>query len=114
MSQTPAACLILTLAVTATGVVAARRFVTVAGVQAGAAVNTLGVAQYGANIGQDFPVGVQGVAIVETGAAVATGDAVETDASGRAVPQDAGPIVGRALTSASDVGKNIEVLLIAN
>lgn len=112
MSQPVLAILALSIAATAT--VVANRFVTVAGAQAGAAANTLGVANYGVATGEIFPVSVMGTAMVEAGAVIALGAAIETDAAGKAVTKSAGPTVGRALQAASGDGKLIQVLLIPN
>lgn len=106
---------ILTLTVTTTGAVTEARFVTVAGAQAGAAANALGVAKYaaaGANV--PLPVTALGTAVVEAGAAVAAGALVEADANGRAITRVAGAILGRALQAAAAAGDFIEVMLIPN
>ena len=98
----------------ASGAVAARRFVTATGAQAGAAANTLGVSQWAAQDGEDFPVTGLGTEVVEVGAAIAEGAAVETDAQGRAVTKAAGPTLARALQASSAAGEFIEVSLIPN
>ena len=107
---------LLALSLTATGAIGEYRFVSAAVAQAGAAVNTFGVARMAAAIGETIPVDAVGTAIVESGAAIAAGALVETDASGRAVTRSAGPIVARVLPgqSASAAGQFIEVLLIPN
>lgn len=107
---------ILTLTVTAAGAIEPHRFVTHTGAQAGAGANTLGVARTRADEGQDLAVDVLGTAIVEAGAAIAEGDALEADTQGRAVPQDTGPTAARALIgqSASAAGEFVEVALIPN
>lgn len=105
---------ILTLSVVASGAVAASRFVTVAGAQAGAAANTLGVARYGVASGAALAVDVLGTTVAEAGAAVSAGAALETDTNGKAITKTTGPTVGRALQAATGAGQFIEVLLIAN
>lgn len=106
---------ILALSILSAGALVAERFVTHAGAQAGAAVNTLGVARAKADaIGEAVPVDVLGTAIVESGGAIAVGAALETDATGRAVTKAAGPTVARALRAAAGAGERIEVLLIPN
>jgi hypothetical protein len=102
------------ITIAATGVIAAQRFVTPAGAQAGAAANTLGVSPEAAVAGDLIAVQTRDVADVTAGAAVAVGAAIETDATGRAVTKAAGPTVGRALTAAANAGEVIEVLLIPN
>ena len=106
---------LLSLPVTLTGTVAANRFVTPAGAQAGADANTLGVARFGGGSGDKVTVDVIGTAIVEAGAAIAAGATLETDASGRAVTwATSGGKVGIALQAASGAGVMIEVLLLPN
>lgn len=107
---------LLTLTVVAAGVIAANRFVTVAGAQATADANTLGVARSAAAAaGDKIPVDVMGTAIVESGAAISAGATLETDASGRAVTwATSGPRVGIALEAATAAGQFIEVLLLPN
>ena len=102
--------------VTASGAVAECRFVGYDQAQSGAAANTLGASQQGAADGEDLAVAVIGSAVVESGAALVAGAAVETDASGRAVTKAAGPMVGRVLSgqSASAAGEFVEILLIQN
>jgi hypothetical protein len=106
---------ILTLTRTLSGTVAANRFVTPSGAQAGADANTLGVARSGGVSGDKIPVDVLGTAVVEAGAAISEGATLETDASGRAVTwATSGPKVGIALEAAGAAGQFIEVLLIPN
>lgn len=107
---------ILTLTVAAAGVIAAGRFITPAGAQAGADANTLGVARApAAAAGELVPADVLGVAIVEAGAAVAAGATVKSDASGRAITwATSGAKVGLALDAAGAAGAMIRVLLIPN
>lgn len=105
---------IMALSLTASGAVSKRRFVTHAGAQAGAAANTLGVSNHDAADADGITVNVVGTAVVEVGAAIAVGAALETDASGRAVTKAVGPTVARALQAAAAAGDFIEVLLIQN
>ena len=106
---------LLTLTVVAAGTIAAHRFVTAAGAQAGADANTLGVARTEAVAADKIPVDVLGTAIVESGAAIAAGATLETDASGRGITwATSGGKVGIALEAASGAGEFIEVLLLPN
>jgi hypothetical protein len=107
---------LLTLTVAAAGVIAANRFVTPAGAQAGADANTLGAARFAAAAaGEKIPVDVLGTAVVEAGAAVAANATVKSDASGRAITWvTSGAKVGLALQAAGAAGEMIEVLLIPN
>jgi hypothetical protein len=107
---------LLTLTVAATGAITAQRFVTPAAAQAGAGVNSLGVARYGAAIADKIPVDVMGTAYVEAGAAIDAGALVEADASGRAITRSAGAILGRVAPgdSAAAAGAFVEIVLIPN
>lgn len=106
---------VLTLTVAAAGTIAAHRFVTPAGAQAGADANTLGVARTAAVGGDKIPVDVLGTTVVESGAVVAAGASLKADASGRAITwASAGAKVAIALEAAGGAGEFIEVLLIPN
>lgn len=106
---------ILTLSHPLSGTVAANRFVTPAGAQAGADANTLGVARTEGVSGALIPVDALGTAVVEAGAAVSAGVTVKSDANGKAITWvTSGAKVAIALTSASADGDFIEVLLIPN
>ncbi len=106
---------LLALTVAAAGTIAANRFVTPAGAQAGADANTLGVARTAAVATDKIAVDVLGTAVVEAGAAVAAGATVKSDASGRAITWvTSGAKVGVALEAASGAGALIEVLLVPN
>ena len=102
--------------ITAAGAIAECRFVGYDQAQSGAAENTLGVSGTSALVGEDLTVTYIGTAVVESGAALVAGAAVETDASGRAVTQSAGPTVGRVMPGqpASAAGEFVEILLIQN
>lgn len=103
------------VAITATGAIAASRFVTPAAAQAGADVNTLGVSRFAAALGEKLTVDVIGTAVVEAGAAVAFGATIKPDASGRAITwASSGAKVALSLDTATAAGQLIEVLLIAN
>ncbi|MEO0558051.1 MAG: DUF2190 domain-containing protein [Bacteroidota bacterium] len=103
-----------TLPAVASGAVTKRRFVTAAGTQAGAKVNTLGVSWYDAVDGGELAVHNLGTAEVEAGGVIAVNGAIETDADGKAVAHTDGPIVARALEASAADGEIIEVLLIPN
>jgi hypothetical protein len=106
---------LLTLTAALTGTVAAHRFVTPAGAQAGADAVTLGVARSAGVSGDKVPVDVIGTTIVESGAAISAGATLESDASGRAVTwATSGAKVGIALQAATAAGQFIEVLLLPN
>jgi hypothetical protein len=106
----------LTLTVTAAGSIAANRFVTPAGAQAGADANTLGVALSAASgAGERIPVIALGTAAVEAGAAISAGATVKSDSQGRAITwATSGAKIGIALEAASGAGQVIEVFLVPN
>lgn len=113
MSQQNISVLALTLA--AAGTIAANRFITPAGAQAGADANTLGVCRQAAVAADKVTVDVLGTAVVEAGAAVSAGASLKSDASGRAITwASSGAKVGIALEAATGAGQMIEVLLIPN
>lgn len=106
---------LLAIALAASSAVAASRFVTPLGAQAGADANTLGVARFAAAIGEKMTVDVDGTAVVEAGAAVTAGSTIKSDASGRAIAWvTSGAKVAIALDSATAAGQMIEVLLVSN
>lgn len=106
---------VLALTVAAAGTIAANRFITPAGAQAGADANTLGVCRQAAVAADKVTVDVLGTAIVEAGAAVSAGASLKSDASGRAITwATSGAKVGIALEAATGAGQMIEVLLIPN
>lgn len=106
---------LLTLTLMAASVIAAARFVTPLGAQAGADANTLGAACTAAAIGEKLPVDVRGTTTVEAGAAIALGATLKSDAQGRAITWAAsGAKVGIALEAATAAGQFIEVLLVDN
>ncbi len=101
--------------IVAAGAIAAARFVTPAGAQAGADANTLGVARNAAASGERVAVDVLGTAVVEAGAAISAGATVKSNASGQAITwASSGAKVGLALTAATAAGQMIEVLIIPN
>lgn len=103
---------VLTLTRSLSAAVAAQRFVTVAGAQAGADAHALGVARSAGAAGELVPVDVLGTASVEAGAPVAAGASVKSDAQGRAIPwATAGARLGVAL-GAAGAGEALEVLLL--
>ncbi len=106
---------VLCLSVAATGTVAAHRFVTPAGAQAGADANTFGVTRSSAISGEIMPVDVLGTAVVESGAAFSVGATLKCDASGRAITwATSGARVALAMEAAGAAGRFVEVLLVPN
>ena len=104
---------VLTKPMTASGAVAANRFVLATGAQAtvaGSAV--IGVAREAAASAALFSCDILGTAIVEAGASIAKGVAVQTGADGRALTYDTGTKAAVALQAATAAGQMIEVLLL--
>ncbi len=99
---------VLSLTAVAASTIAANRFVTPAGAQAGADANTLGVCRQAA-------VATDKITVDVLGTAIAAGATVKSDASGRAITwASSGAKVGLALEAAGAAGRLIEVLLIPN
>ena len=86
------------------------RFVNFKGAQAKVGDAVLGVAPYDVETGDTAAVDVVGIAVVESGGAVAIGAGVGADAQGCAV-SDPLKIVGTALTAATAAGETVRVLL---
>lgn len=102
------------ITINASGAIVSHRFVGTNSAQAGAAANTLGVAGYDGADGDATTIDTLGVVSVEAGAAVAIGDLIETDASGRGITRTAGPIVARSLDAAAAAGDFVRCVLIPN
>ncbi len=106
---------ILALTVALTGTVSACRFITPAGALAGAGANTLGVVRSAGDSGARVATDVLGTAVIEAGAAIAAGDTLKTDSTGRGITwATSGAKVALALEAAGAAGEFIEVLLIPN
>lgn len=105
---------LLALPVMATTAIAAQRFVTSVGAQAGAGANTVGVSRTAAAIGERTTTDIIGTTVVQTGAAVASGATLQSDANGKAITWASGARVAVALEAATAADQFIEVLLIQN
>lgn len=106
---------LLVLNVAAGGVLAAARFVTLAGAYPAAGAGAFGVTRTSAAASGDLvPADVLGTALVESGGAITAGALVETDASGRAITRSAGAILGRAVSASTGAGQTVEVVLNLN
>lgn len=92
------------------------RFVKVDGTYSAAGGYALGVTySSAAAAGERVPVVVRDTAEVEAGEAIAVGDALMADATGRAMKHTGTNVkVGRALTAAGAAGSTFEALLIPN
>ena len=86
------------------------RFVDFAGAPAAAGVRVLGVPQAEFDAGEQAGIAARGEVLVEAGAAVAVGDEVQSDASGRAITKAAGIAFGVARDPALAAGDYIRVL----
>lgn len=78
---------------------------------AGAGVKIFGVASFDAGIGKKCPIIRGGIAPVTSGAAVAAGQRVEVDATGRFIPLAAGVPAGYALTTVGAADLDVMVAL---
>lgn len=102
---------VLTLTLTAAAALAAERFVTTDGNVPAAGGYAIGVTTTEAAKGEAFAADVMGTTVVEAGGAIAAGQGVQTDASGKAVALSSGVALGTALQAATADGDRIEVLL---
>jgi len=89
----------------------ARRFVTPGGAVPAAGAWCPGIANADYAAGETAGVVTHGIELVEAGAAVAVGAAVQTDNAGRAITLDAGVSLGRALDEATAAGQFVRVKL---
>lgn len=108
---------VLTFSIQATTPLVHETFATWAGAAPTAGANVAGVAASDANVGDWTPVQLLGIAIVNSGGAVAAGALVSCDANGNAITQPgASPntAVGRAIDAATAAGQRIRVSLIPN
>lgn len=105
---------ILTLAVISSAAILARQFVSWAGAPCAAAARAMGVARAPSDfVGQPVPVDVAGTAIVNSGGVFASGDKLQTDASGNAVEWvTPNPVVAVAVDASTGAGQACEVLLV--
>lgn len=90
------------------------RFVTGAGAYPAAKALALGVVHEDVDTGDRLPAAVNGVVLVESGAAVTLTNGmakIETDATGRAVPFTDGVVLGIAIDAATAAGQFIRVKL---
>lgn len=86
-------------------------FVGFDGALCGAAAKALGVLNADTDLGEQAPVTAKGIALVYSGAAVAIGDQVESNAAGKAITLAAGVENGYALDAATGADELIRVLL---
>lgn len=90
-----------------------RRFITFDGTYAGAGESALGVLAMNADLNEMAPVYTYGIVMVEAGAAVAQGAAVQSDADGKAITKTTeGVLLGYSLDVASAAGEIIKIKLI--
>jgi hypothetical protein len=102
--------IVLTISIAAAAALTQKRFVTTAGAVPAAGAWCPGVTNAGYDAGEQAGVDVQGVILVEAGAAIAADAEVQTDATGCAITKAAGASLGRALDAASAAGEWIRIL----
>lgn len=102
---------LLVLQVVASAAISTGRGVTFAGAHSGAGLAIYGVSRTSGAIGDPVPIDCVGTTLMEAGAAVTAGAAVEVDSVGRVIDFSAGVKVGRALSAAGAAGTFVEVLL---
>ena len=98
-----------TSVITALGVTR-RRFVGFDGNACAVGVKALGVCEADTDPDGVAPVNVQGVILVEAGAAIAAGAEVQSDATGRAITKAAGVGNGHAWDAAAAAGDVIRIV----
>jgi hypothetical protein len=101
------------MTVVATAAIVGQRFVgLLTGAPCAAGAKPQGVANFPAAIGEAVSVDVLGTSVIETGGAFNVGDALKSDATGRAVAQGGtGEIAGYAVQASAAAGARVEVLL---
>lgn len=102
--------ILLAVTIAAAAALTRFRFVDFTGNVASAGERALGVPSTDFDTGEQASVATHGEILVEAGAAVAVGDEVESDASGRAVTKTTGVAFGVARDAAAAAGDIIRVL----
>jgi hypothetical protein len=103
---------VLTVSVTAASDIPKARFIGFNGDLCAQNTKALGVSEVDTKLGQQMPVIVYGIALVESGGAVNVGAAVTSDANGKAVPAGTNPVNGYALDGSTGAGEIIRVKLV--
>ncbi|MBC3813099.1 DUF2190 family protein [Undibacterium aquatile] len=101
---------ILTISILAMVDLSARRFVGFDGNVCAAGTKALGVVEAGTEAGGVAPANVNGIILVEAGAAIPAGAEVQVDATGRAIPKAAGISNGYAWDAAVAAGDLIRIV----
>lgn len=102
--------ILLAVTITAAASLARFRFCDYSGNTAAAGERTLGVPTTKFDAGESASVATHGEIVVESGAAVAVGAEVESDATGRAITKTTGVGSGVARDEATGAGQYIRVL----
>ena len=102
---------ICTMSVLAAAALTINRFATAGGAVPAAGAYCPGITNDNFDAGEQAGLVTHGIKVVEAGAAVTAGDAVQCDASGRAITLAAGASLGRALDAATTAGDLIRVKL---
>lgn len=89
--------------IVATAAITANRLVAIDGTHTAAAA-ALGPALFATDSGDNISVGVGPIEVVEAGAAITAGAAIEADSVGRATTKSSGVTVGRAIDAATAAG----------
>ena len=99
------------ITITANSAITNKRFVDFNSDPCAAGTKSLGVADDDAAAGEILSLVTLGVAIVEAGAAITKGSAVESAAGGKAITKSTGTLNGYALDAATQAGDFIRVFL---
>jgi Uncharacterized conserved protein (DUF2190) len=103
------------LGLQADAAISANRFIGLNGRTCTAGASSLGVSEYEAAIGQSFSAVISGTALVVAGAPItASNTKLESDATGRAIPNASGKICGFLVpgSTAAVAGDLIEVIIV--
>ena len=102
---------ILITSITAVANTAKNLFINFTGAICAANAKALGVSADDTLLGEQLPVTAKGIAIVKSGAPIAQGAKISSDASGQAVTYTTGDYNGYALDSAA-TGELVRILLV--
>lgn len=104
----------LTTSIKATADLSAKKnlFIGFTGAVCAADGKALGVLAENVLVDEQAPVAVSGIAVVLSGAAVAVGAEVSSNAAGKAITKVAGAINGYALDAATGADQGVRVLLV--
>ena len=104
---------ILITSITATADLSAKQnlFIGFDGAVCGNGAKPLGSLNANTNLSEEAPVVSVGIALVYSGAAITSGDKIQSNAAGKAITYSSGAVAGYSLDDATGVDELIRVLL---